>query len=140
MLSSPEETHEEQLVQFSQWWEEYNDAGKANLAKYIVNRKLMLELLEDALKRQATGKYSREELVHRIMFPLRRTSDDVAYDEHNLWILDEKLAYHAYLASDLPLNKVQPLDFDSASVSILIFFFDRAIAVVDGASIRTVLG
>ncbi len=97
---------EEYLDKFSKWWEEYNDLGKAALAKYVTHRKRVLEILEDALRLKDTGKYSREEIIHRIIFPLRSTSDDIAYSDHNLWIIDEKLAYHEYLASDIPLRNI----------------------------------
>lgn len=131
LLSDEEQTPEAQLEQFSRWWQEYNDAGKANLAKYIVHRKLALVILEKALGLQDTGKYSREEVIHKIVFPLRKTSDDITYDQHNLWIIDEKLAYHAYLASDLALRKVEVLDSESTARPDLLMFFDSAIAVVD---------
>jgi hypothetical protein len=115
----------------SKWLEDANEVGKANLAKYIVLRKWVLTCLDKALKAQAPGHYSREEVIHRIIFPLRKTSDDLTYERHNLWILDEKLAYHHYLASDIPLNKVEPLQVESAMRPDLLVFFDQAIAVVD---------
>jgi hypothetical protein len=122
---------EEQLQEFSQWWEEYNEVGKSTLAKYIVHRKWILTILEKVLRIQDSGKYSREEVIHRIIFPLRKTSDDITYDQHNLWALDEKLAYHEYLASDMPLRKNARLETDSSSRPDLMLFFDRAIAIVD---------
>lgn len=125
---------EEQLQRFSQFWEEWNEVGKASLAKYIVHRKYMLSFLEQALKRQESGKYSREEVVHQIIFPMKTTSDDLTFDKHNLWIIDEKLAYHRYLASDLRLSRVQEIDSDSSLRPDLLIFFDSAIAVVEEES------
>lgn len=113
----------------SRWWGDYNAAGKATLAKYITNRKYALHLLEATLQRQNTGKYSKEEMVHKLIFPLKKTSDDITYDDHNLWLLDEKLAYHHYLASDVPLNQV--VECDSRSRPDLVLFYDTPIAVVD---------
>jgi hypothetical protein len=124
--------YEKQLENFREWWEEYNEEGKSTLAKYIVHRKLILCMLEKALQIQDTGKYSREEIIHQMIFPLKKTSDDVTYDQHNLWVIDEKLAYHYYLASDLPLQKVEVLESESLIRPDLLFFFDNAIAVVDG--------
>ena len=92
--------------QFSKFWQEFNEVGKASLAKYIIHRKKMLTILEIALKRRSSGKYSREDVIHRIVFPLKTTSDEVSHDQHNLWLIDEKLSYHQYLASDKPLNKI----------------------------------
>jgi hypothetical protein len=132
VLTGDDISYEQRLAQFSQWWEETNGFGKASLAKYITHRKLVLTYLEKALKLQGSGKYSREEVIHQMVFPVKRTSDDVAYDQHNLWIIDEKLAYHEYLASDIALKDVEVLESGSPSRPDLILFFDRAIAVVDG--------
>lgn len=35
---------------------------------------------------------------------MRKTSDEVAWDRQNLWIIDERLAYHHFLASDKPIK------------------------------------
>jgi hypothetical protein len=120
--------YEEQRERLARFWQEYNEVGKANLAKYIVHRKLVLTFLENALKRQGTGKYLYEEAVHQFIFPLKTTSDELSYDQHNLWIIDEKLAYHRYLASDKPFKSMDPLDVDSGSRPDLITFFDNPIA------------
>lgn len=81
-----------------------NDFGKSELVKYVGHRRIVLELFEKALGlRPETGKYSLEGHVHRIIFPLRTTSDDVDFSQQNLWMIDERLAYHRYLASDTPL-------------------------------------
>ena len=117
--------------QFSKFWQEFNEVGKASLAKYIVHRRKMLTFLEIALKRQSSGKYSREDVIHRIVFPLKTTSDEISHDQHNLWIIDEKLSYHQYLASDRPLNKIQPIDSDFNSRPDLLIFFNTAFATVD---------
>ena len=88
--------------------ESINDVGKANLAKYIVHRKVLITLLEKSLKRRDTGMYPIEE-IHKIIFPLKNTSDDITYEDHNLWIIDERLAYHNYLSSDIPLKQVKKI-------------------------------
>jgi hypothetical protein len=36
---------------------------------------------------------------------MRTTSDDIDYEQHNLWMIDERLSFHSYAASDLPLEK-----------------------------------
>jgi len=126
-----EKTTQEYFALFNRWWEEYNEIGKANLAKYILHRRIILELLEKALNIQDTGKYSKEEVIHRIIFPLRETSDDLLYEQHNLWVLDEKLAYHHYLASDIPLRKQDILISDSTLRPDVLVFYNNSFAVVD---------
>ena len=126
------EPTEEQLQEFSRFWEEYNEAGKAALAKYIVQRKLTLTLLQNSLERRESGKYPLEDVVHQMIFPMRSTSDELTYEQHNLWIIDERLAYHYYLASDTELRTMAPLESEDKSRPDLVVFFDRPIAVVEG--------
>src|SRR3546814_14206415 len=35
----------------------------------------------------------------------RKDSDDLDYDDHNLWILDERLNFTSYVSSDKPIGK-----------------------------------
>lgn len=109
--------------------ESLNDVGKANLAKYIIHRKVMLTFLEKALKRRSTGKYALEEEIHNIIFPMKSTTDDITYEDHNLWIIDEKLAYHYYLSSDIPFKQVKAIESNSESRPDLLIF-NKPLAVV----------
>jgi len=89
---------------FEKFLEKINETGKSSLAKYIVHRKTIISLLEKALRRNEDEKYEKEAVVHEIFFPMRKTSEDVDYFDHNLWMIDERLSYHYYLASDIPFN------------------------------------
>lgn len=93
--------------EYMQFIEESNALGKSKLVEYVVHRKVILELLEKMLFSGVDGKYSREEKIHEIVFPMRKTSDEVPYEQQNLWIIDEKLSYHQFLASDLPIKSYQ---------------------------------
>jgi hypothetical protein len=100
--SSQSEDFDNQYVQFL---EEWNEAGMSKLARHVAYRKATLHFLERNLQLNEAKKYAREEAIHAMIFPLKRTSDDVRADQMNLWIIDERLAFHHYLASDLPLKK-----------------------------------
>lgn len=114
---------DEYKSKYKQFIEEFNDLGKSQLAQYIVHRKLILELLSKNLQKDQTiDKYSLEESVHEIIFPLRKTSDEIGYERQNLWIIDEKLAYHKYLASDIALNKIDLITTDDAHRPDIIIF------------------
>lgn len=128
---SENDDYEEQWEKFSEYLGEFNDVGKSNLAKYILHRKTILSLLDNALKIQDDEKFSKEAAIHEFIFPLRKTSDDITYDDHNLWIIDEKLAYHYYLASDLPLSQIDVLENNSESRPDLILFYDNAFAMAE---------
>lgn len=113
------EKYKEDYIKFI---EELNDFGKSNLAQYIVHRKLVLDIFSHHLGITKEGKYSREETVHQIIFPLRSTSDDIDFEKQNLWIIDEKLSYHSYLASDIQLRKLKPVDIEGEERPDLIVF------------------
>lgn len=107
---------------YEQFLTDENVLGKANLAKYVVHRRRVLDLFRKALKQAPDGKYSLERVVHQLIFPLRKTSDDVPYEQLNLWMIDERLAYHYYLASDKELSSVGVLENDSDQRPDIIIF------------------
>lgn len=107
---------------YDEFLTEANAVGKANLAKYVLQRRLILTLLKSALAKTAEGKYELEEAVHKIIFPLKTTSDEVPYENLNLWIIDEQLAYHAYLASDKELRSMPVIASEERKRPDLIVF------------------
>ena len=82
------------------------DIKKSDLANYVAHRKVILDLLGSAIRRKPDGKYAREELVHRLIMPLRKTSGEIMLDNCNLWLVDERLAFHDFLASDTTLESM----------------------------------
>lgn len=109
-----------------------NELGKAKLVKYVIHRKAILELFERQLALQQSGGYSLEESIHDIICPLRTTSEDVPAERLNLWIIDERLAFHYYLASDKALSTTAVADIDGAARPDLVVF-NRPIAFVDSS-------
>lgn len=95
---------------YEQYLDEENELGKAALAKYVVHRRTILEMLETALTIQETGAYAREDLVHSLIYPMRADSEEVEFSRQNLWVVDERLAYHTYLASDLPMARLRAVN------------------------------
>jgi len=127
----PENADEEEIrAKYEKFIDELNDITKSNLAKYITNRRMTLELLASRLAQRDSGKYALEDLIHRTIFPLQSTSDEVSYEEQNLWILDEKLAFHHYLASDKALTDMDVVESDSRKRPDLLVF-DNPIAVIE---------
>lgn len=122
---------EQHRQEFERFLEDWNEVGMATLARHVAHRKATLAFLRGQLKRQTDGKYSLEEAIHEIVFPLKATSDDVRPDQMNLWILDEKLSYHYFLASDKPLNQMgEVVEIESQDRPDLLIF-DRAFAFTD---------
>lgn len=84
------------------------EVGNSKLTEYVIHRKLVLELFAKFLKRKAT-----EKAVHSLIFPLQTLSDEIGFEDHNLWLIDEKLSYHKYLASDKKFKKLKPIESES---------------------------
>lgn len=96
---------EEIQEKFKECIEKTNSVGASSLVDYIIHRNITINLFESALKKnQSTGKYEYESVIHDLIFPRYHTSNDLDFDKQNLWLIDEKLAYHNYLASDISLN------------------------------------
>jgi hypothetical protein len=77
------------------------DTEKSALAQYVVERRWVIELLKERRKiDKATTKHEPENIVHEVFCPLGVTSDTLNYDDHNLWLIDDRLAYYSYVTSD----------------------------------------
>jgi hypothetical protein len=122
---------EEYEAKLNDFLERANELGKSSLAQYVAHRKVILEFLEKSLQANPeTGKYPLEETIHKIIYPMRTTSDDVPYEQQNLWIIDERLSYHGFLASDLPLDNVGAL-VNSSESRPDIMIFERALSFAE---------
>jgi hypothetical protein len=120
---------EELATKFAEVVAKLSEQGKANLASYITGRKLLLDLLQKRTEIYEQH-YALEEAVHKLIFPMRTTSDDVSYEDQNLWMIDERLSYHYYLASDKPLCTMPPAESTSRKEPDIIVF-NRPIALND---------
>jgi hypothetical protein len=128
MQVPPQDTEFEGFVlQFEEYFKKIDDVNKADLARYVFHRRLVLDFLQQLLSRQPDGKYALEGRVHQLIFPMGATSDEVMFDKHNLWLLDERLAYHKFLASDKQLRVTPPLTSTSQK-ELDIVVFDKACA------------
>lgn len=81
-----------------------DDTKKNSLAEYVLHRKSVIELVEAARKFQNDGKRTPEDVIHELVF--RRFTDNVAinYFEHNLWLIDDSLAFLPYISSDRTMH------------------------------------
>jgi len=113
--------------------EEIDDVGKAKLAEYVAHRRVVLEFLDRALQQQADGTYAKEEVIHDLICPRRTTSDELECESLNLWVIDERLSYHYYLASDIRQDKLKCGTFNGHRKADVVIF-NRPIAFVDGES------
>lgn len=97
---------------FDEYCENITELSRASLAEYVVRRKAVIDLLEHALEADENGKYSKESRIHSIICPMQTTSDEIKLDDMNLWLIDDRLAYHHFLASDKKINTIPVLESD----------------------------
>lgn len=102
-------------------YEKILDVGNAKLSEYILHRKHVLDLLELHLKKK-DSQYSTEEVIHSLIFPLRKTSNEISLEEHNLWVIDDKLSFHDYLSSDKTFKSIERTESESTKETDLLIF------------------
>lgn len=110
---------------FKKQIEKISDSNKAALAEYVAHRKVIIELLKQGIKLTDNGKFELERYIHNLVYPMRRTSEEIEYSSHNLWLIDERLAYCEYISSDIPFNN------DSKEDRPDVLMLDNPVAVSD---------
>ena len=129
-LSERLETADADSTEFERFREEFRrilgelqEVAKSDLADYVIHWAAILSYFEKLLGKGDDDKYAHEDALHGLFFPQRKTSDEIDYDEHSLWLIDERLAYHRYLASDIPFKKHDgPVQVDSDDRPDLLIF------------------
>jgi hypothetical protein len=81
-----------------------SDTYRDALAEYIVHRKAVIEITDQLRGADDTGAMTREDAFHQLMFPRLEDSVTTKYFQHNLWLLDERLAFVSYISSDRTLH------------------------------------
>ena len=114
--------------------DQHNELAVAELAQYMLDRKAALDALDNYMRVDEDGKFPVEEAIHEVIFPLSSTSDDLSYEETNLWIVDERLAFHSYLASDKRISSHNSVESSSGLEPDLAVYFDSAFALSENGS------
>lgn len=79
--------------------------GKNDLVHYVCNRKKVIDLYNKLRKRTESGKAHLESELHNLFFPMIKNDREVDYEDHNLWLLDERLVFSHYIASDKVISQ-----------------------------------
>ena len=112
------------------------DIKMSDLANYVSHRRVIIDMLEKAIEKSEDGRYVREEIVHQLIAPRGVSSAGLDDRDMNLWLIDERLTFHDYLASDKALS-VQPIvEIDSTQrpdINVL-QLFDNPILVSERQS------
>lgn len=80
------------------------ETAKNDLAHYVCQRRRIIELFDDLRKRIDSGKSHKESEMHNLIFPMIKDDREVEYEEHNLWLLDERFNFTQYVASDKTIS------------------------------------
>lgn len=125
-------------AQMEGFFERFEDLDQTALAQYVVHRRVVLNLLDRALQKDdATGRYQLEAVIHRLIHPMRKGSEEVEFEEQNLWVLDDRLTYHDFLESDRQLRSSKRLESGSQLRPDLLVVFDRTLTFREGADPTT---
>ncbi|WP_214270498.1 ATP-binding protein [Morganella morganii] len=136
MLPQNKEHVEEYKERLGDYLRKAGDLKKSDLANYVSHRKVIIDLLQKSIERLEDGKYTREDMIHELIMPMRKDSVEVFLDSCNLWLIDERLAFHNYLASDKTLNSMPITGNESTKEPDLLSLrvFDNPLLVNDQIS------
>ena len=95
-----EEADEDFDKQVSELVGKISNTSKNDLVHYVCTRKKVIDLFDLLRKRKDDGTTSLERDIHNLIYPMCRNSMNTEYEDHNLWLLDERLVFSTFTASD----------------------------------------
>lgn len=123
-------TLEEYHQLYGKYLTDLNKVGQSDLARYVIHRRSVIDLLEILIEFNEDNKFASEEIIHNLFFPVRETGDSILTEKQNLWLLDERLTFNSLVASDKLLTQVKEIESDSKVRTDLIIkkeeVFDKA--------------
>jgi len=127
-IASAAQSAEEYSEHISEIVRKIDDNNKEALAEYVVHRKKVIELVEAARRHGDDGKHAAEDVIHDLVF--KRFSDSVKKDyfEHNLWLIDDALAFLPYVSSDRTMHGSKRSKGDKVAD---LAFFDESLVLGD---------
>lgn len=127
-IASAAQNPEEYSKHIAEIVKKIDDNNKEALAEYVVHRKKVIELVEAARRYGDGGKHAPEDVIHDLVF--KRFSDSVKSDyfEHNLWLIDDALAFLPYVSSDRTMHGSKRQKGDKVAD---LAFFDESLVLGD---------
>lgn len=136
LVPVPDERRDEYKQRLVAYAQAATELKKSDLAGYVFHRRTIIDLLASMIEIGPDGKFAREDELHNLIVPMGRETGTVMLDECNLWLIDERLAFHHYLGSDRPINQMPITGSNSALepdvVSLQIF--DNPLLVGEGGT------
>ena len=107
--------------------ENIREEERLQLAEYVLRRKMLLDVMEKLIGRtkptsSGEKQYHLEETLHRFICPMRvHGGTEVEASAHDLWILDERLTFTTYFASDVTFKEIVEKSKDKKRADLLVF-------------------
>lgn len=101
---------------------------KGVLAEYVLRRKSVLDLFDSLQEYKDAEDKTRhlEAALHSLICPMGVDSVGMEFEQHNLWMVDDRLAFFAYFNSDRQLSTYT--DVESKDRPDIAFFYDTCFA------------
>jgi hypothetical protein len=101
---------------------------KGVLAEYVMRRKAVLDLFDNLreYEDQDAEVAHKEAALHSLICPMGSDSTKMDFEDHNLWMVDDRLAFFAYFSSDRRLQSY--VDVDGKERPDITFFYDTCFA------------
>ena len=98
------------------------------LAEYVLRRKSVLDLFDSLQEYKNIEEKQRylEAALHSLVCPMGVDSANMEFEQHNLWMVDDRLAFFAYFNSDRQLSSYT--DINSKERPDIAFFYDTCFA------------
>ena len=133
---SVSENFAEKVIKAAQ---EVQNSERLALAQHVVRRKLVLELLERLIRRirdrgEKEEDFHLESTLHSLIVPMRLNGSDPSNVEasvHDLWIVDERLAFTRSFASDQRLAETLKSGGTDIRPDLLVWNLAHGLGVVD---------
>ncbi|MBK7162889.1 MAG: ATP-binding protein [Sphingomonadales bacterium] len=101
------------------------------LTEYVLRRKTVLDVMDVLLRRirerdNGSQDFQLEATLHQFICPMKLRGDDptkVEQSDHDLWIIDERLTFQKYFASDVPFTQI--LDGENSTQRPDLLIYDR---------------
>ncbi len=137
MVLNQGESHDDYHARVHAYLKNVTDIKKSDLADYLCHRRVIIDLLEKAIQQRDDGKYCTEDIVHQLIMPMRYESNEISWGSCNLWLVDERLAFHDYLASDKTLKSMPITDSIETKEPDLLALnvYDNPLLVADNQSL-----
>ena len=126
-LNSDEEISKDFGKKVREAAENIREEERLQLAEYVLRRKMLLGVMEKLIGRtkptsSGEKQYHLEETLHRFICPMRvHGGTEVEASAHDLWILDERLTFTTYFASDVTFKEIVEKSTDKKRADLLVF-------------------